>query len=678
MESIGNGRSILWFSVRRVALDLASVCQELISPLNGGNIMMKEHRQIAVGKLGILVFLALLWCLVSSAHLSAAAIQPFPLPSDSPVITRSLSFLKTCQKEDGGFGEGGITEWVMVAISAAGQDPNTWKREGNSPLDYLQKKFQPSTIWDWERMVLALSCGRADPRNLGGVNYLEKLKQLFQNDQIGDPLSLRDDFWGILALAAAGEGRCPEAKASAAFIKKHQGTDGSWAATTTGVEVCADNTAVAILALVAAGEDPQSPVIKKGIAYLKSVQNGDGGFPYLFAPSNAATDAWVIQALAVAGENPAGWHADKRGPVDHLVSLQEPDGSFKWTQEETDSSLLMTAYALTALVGNAYQPAALKPDVTTVSVRIEGRTSTLYEGVLTFSGVSVTDATGNAHWFPYPTALSTLEIVCREGKVAYTVDHHPLGLYVSKIGGESDHWEYRLNNRLPLKGADTCLLHNGDELLWFVNEKSFTPLRVSVDRKELAAGQTSTVDVESFAESAWVPSEKGFLWVNSHKYEYEQGTVVIPFREPGTFSIYAEANGCIRSAKKTIQVWPDRQISAQLKIQGNGHCLWEGKVKLSTFVSVTDMDARVHQILGHSIIGALARAASSGGFHYQIKQTAQGLIIVSIADDTEDNTHGSWWYEVNGKKIITDVGAFQVHEGDSILLYYDQAPRTAG
>lgn len=641
--------------------------------------MSKEQKKMDVTCLGILVLFALLFYLFFSTTLSAAAVQTFPLSSDSPVFARGLSFIKTCQKEDGGFGEGGITEWVMIAISAVGQDPKTWKREGNSPLDYLQKKIQPSTIWDYERIVLALSCAGADPRNFGGINYLEKLKQFFQDGQIGDPLSLRDDYWGILALAAAGEGSCPEAKASAAFIKKHQEKDGSWGATTTGTEICADNTAVAILAVLAAGENPRSPAIKKGIAYLKSVQSGDGGFPYLFVPSNAATDAWVIQALAAAGENLTDWHTAQGGVVDHLVSLQERDGSFKWTQEETDSSLLMTAYALTALTGNAFHPTPRKTNLTTVSVRIEGRTSTLYDGTLTFSGVSLTDSRAETHSLPNPTALGALEIASREGKIDYVVDdQNPLGLYVSKIGGESDHWEYRVNNRLPLKGADKCLLHNGDEVLWFVNEKSFNPLKVAVDRKEVLAGQRITVGIESYAESGWVPSEKGFLWVNAQKYDYEKGRLVIPFQEPGKFSIHAEAQRCIRSAKKTVQVWPDFQITTHLRIEGKGQCVWEGKVNLSTLVKITDMDAKAVQIQGHSIIGALAQAASLGGFPYRIKQSAQGLIIVSIANYAEDNRSGSWWYEVNGKKIMKDVDEVQIEEGDSILLYYDQAPRKAG
>ena len=239
---------------------------------------MRQKRVAAMRSSELVVILASLLCLFFSLNGHAASVQSFPLSPDSPVITRSLNYLKTCQSEDGGFGEGGITEWVTMAISATGQDPRTWKKNGNSPLDYLQKHFRPSTIWDYARIVLAVSLSGEDPRNFGGTNYLAKLKAYYRDEQIGDPLSLRDDYWGVLSLAAAGENDCREVQGSAAFIKKHQNQDGSWGATITKIELCADNTAVALMALLAAGEDPDSPAIKKGVAYLKDVQNRDGGF----------------------------------------------------------------------------------------------------------------------------------------------------------------------------------------------------------------------------------------------------------------------------------------------------------------------------------------------------------------------------------------------------------------
>ena len=98
-------------------------------------------------------------------------------------------------------------------------------------------------------------------------------------------------------------------------------------------------------------------------------------------------------------------------------------------------------------------------------------------------------------------------------------------------------------------------------------------------------------------------------------------------------------------------------------------------MRLKPFAEITDMDKGAVNVMGHSLIGALAEAAKIGEFSYQVKQAAQGLIVVSIGDYREDNSSGSWWYEVNGQRVRKDVDEVMVQEGDTILLYYDRSPR---
>uniref|UniRef100_A0AAU2JPI8 Terpene cyclase/mutase family protein n=1 Tax=Streptomyces sp. NBC_00049 TaxID=2903617 RepID=A0AAU2JPI8_9ACTN len=63
-------------------------------------------------------------------------------------------------------------------------------------------------------------------------------------------------------------------------------------------------TAVAVQALKALGG--QDAAVKKGVDWLKSVQNEDGGWSYVpGSPSEANSTSVVISALAVAGEKPA-------------------------------------------------------------------------------------------------------------------------------------------------------------------------------------------------------------------------------------------------------------------------------------------------------------------------------------------------------------------------------------
>lgn len=63
-------------------------------------------------------------------------------------------------------------------------------------------------------------------------------------------------------------------------------------------------TAVAVQALKALGG--QDAVVKKGVDWLKSVQNADGGWAYVpGSPSEASSTSVVISALSAAGEKPA-------------------------------------------------------------------------------------------------------------------------------------------------------------------------------------------------------------------------------------------------------------------------------------------------------------------------------------------------------------------------------------
>ena len=96
-------------------------------------------------------------------------------------------------------------------------------------------------------------------------------------------------------------------------------------------------------------------MVQNALAYLKGMQQEDGGFHYGgTSATNAASDAWVIQGIVAAGDNPAEWVVGERGVVEHLLGLQNPDGSFRYTAYVTDSPCRMTASAMPALLGMPY------------------------------------------------------------------------------------------------------------------------------------------------------------------------------------------------------------------------------------------------------------------------------------------------------------------------------------
>ena len=73
-------------------------------------------------------------------------------PGDD-AASKALAWLATKQNADGGFSDGfspnsgvGPTSDAIVAIVAAGQDAGAWKKNGVSPLDYLEAQVRAGQV----------------------------------------------------------------------------------------------------------------------------------------------------------------------------------------------------------------------------------------------------------------------------------------------------------------------------------------------------------------------------------------------------------------------------------------------------------------------------------------------------------------------------------------------------
>ncbi|QDQ11296.1 prenyltransferase/squalene oxidase repeat-containing protein [Streptomyces spectabilis] len=86
-------------------------------------------------------------------------------------------------------------------------------------------------------------------------------------------------------------------------------------------QVDSNSTAAAVQALAALGGEKKA--VDKGVAWLKSVQNQDGGWGYTPGlPSDANSTGIVIGALAATGEKPAAVTSQKgKSPYDALTKL---------------------------------------------------------------------------------------------------------------------------------------------------------------------------------------------------------------------------------------------------------------------------------------------------------------------------------------------------------------------
>jgi len=142
----------------------------------------------------------------------------------------------------------------------------------------------------------------------------------------------------VSMLAQLGERDSPRMKAALGFLAKEQMADGSWFGRW-GVNYIYGTWSV-MCALNAAGLTIADPMVAKGAAWLRSIQNADGGWGedcdsykldyagYEPAPSTASQTAWALLALMAAGlvDDPAV----ERG-IAWLVECQQADGL--WGQE---------------------------------------------------------------------------------------------------------------------------------------------------------------------------------------------------------------------------------------------------------------------------------------------------------------------------------------------------------
>jgi squalene cyclase len=147
------------------------------------------------------------------------------------------------------------------------------------------------------------------------------------------------------------------------YLKSQAQPNGGWE-WSPGWGADTNTTALALQALIAAGEPISSSTVASALAFLETAQNEDGGFAYDLsphAPSDANSTSYVVQALSAAEEDPlsARWTVSATTPISYLLSLQLPDGSFEW-QPGTGANQLATQQVIPALLGRT-QPAVSAP-----------------------------------------------------------------------------------------------------------------------------------------------------------------------------------------------------------------------------------------------------------------------------------------------------------------------------
>lgn len=272
------------------------------------------------------------------------------LPATTASAGKAIEYLRGRQNEDGGFAEPDAasdprtTCWVILAASAAGEQPMDWSKAGVKPGEFLvEAANQLSTNEDLLLLVMAVASSGGDPRNAAGIDLIAILQSGIAPDgKIG--ADIRQHCLGSTALAAAGVTVPPE---SARWLLGQQRADGGWGESD---RVLASDTALAVEALVASEEGVKDN-LDRAMKLLRDRMNPDGGFSGPSRGSDAQTTATVSRAISAMGQDPSSreWSFHGNSPTSYLRSLQAADGHYLYSKGVESQPVMTTSMVIPAM-----------------------------------------------------------------------------------------------------------------------------------------------------------------------------------------------------------------------------------------------------------------------------------------------------------------------------------------
>ena len=278
------------------------------------------------------------------------------------------------QNQDGGYANfsggantapsaiGGTLDAVL-AIASTGHNPAASFMGRNTPIGYLQAN--PSAVASYAsaeggqagRTLLALTAAHQDVRDFGGYNLvLSTTAQLSPTGQLNATTAYRQGL-AILGLAAAHE-TIPVSATQ--WLIAQQQPNGAWD-DGFGTLDAVDDTAIALMALIAAGEATTSTAVLSATQFLRDAQTTQAGWGYSpsFPGQSANSTALALQALRALGEDfyspTSSWAVSGTTPISALLSFQNSTGAFQadFGQGPFDD-FYSTVQAIPAATGKAY------------------------------------------------------------------------------------------------------------------------------------------------------------------------------------------------------------------------------------------------------------------------------------------------------------------------------------
>ncbi|MEX0745770.1 MAG: prenyltransferase/squalene oxidase repeat-containing protein [Phycisphaeraceae bacterium] len=279
----------------------------------------------------------------------------------------AVRYLVRAQNPDGGFGGAPgqsssqlMTGWTALGLEAAGRNPLDISRSGRTPIDYMRSKAtQLRDSGELERSILALRGAGRSARRFAGRDLVRELERKQRDDGSFERQAPTTAF-AVMALRAAGRHRRSRSVQQAmAWLVAQQNPDGGFSNGARGGASDVDDTGAVLQGLAAGGRN-DGRMIDRAIAFLRRAQNRDGGLGQFDASrSNAQSSAWAAQGLRAAGRSPRSFRPrGARSLTAFLESLQQADGSFRYSRTSAQTPVWVTAQVLAAVEG---KPFPLRP-----------------------------------------------------------------------------------------------------------------------------------------------------------------------------------------------------------------------------------------------------------------------------------------------------------------------------
>jgi hypothetical protein len=243
----------------------------------------------------------------------------------------------------GGDGQSADT---AVALRAAGRLDAADRRTRIAALRAGAPRYA-TTPGAAAKVALALvALDAAAPRCAGSVDLVARINAHVRGGRYGR--TIFDQTLAMLAMRALGR---PVAPAAVRWLRGAR-RGGGWSVLADQADDVS-STAMAMLALRAAGVRPKDHVMVAALRWINARRTPSGGFALGRRDRNEANST----ALAIQAATAVGVRDDRA--IRGLQGLQRPDGSFNFTATDAGSKVLASTDAVVALSGHAVPVARL-------------------------------------------------------------------------------------------------------------------------------------------------------------------------------------------------------------------------------------------------------------------------------------------------------------------------------